>query len=39
MDKRLVRTEVANYVIISVLAVVMAFNYKLFIVPNDFAPA
>ncbi len=39
MDKRLVRNEIANYVIISLLAVVMAFNYKLFIVPNDFAPA
>lgn len=39
MNKGDVRKEVMNYVIIAFMAAIMAFNYKLFIVPNDFAPA
>lgn len=39
MNKRAVRNEIVDYAIIAVMAVIMAFNYKLFIVPNDFAPA
>ena len=38
-QKRLLDSPVLQYAIIILLAVVMAFNYKLFIVPNRFAPA
>ena len=37
--KRLRDYTAVQYAVIIVLAAVMAFNYRLFIVPNDFAPA